>query len=525
MDGVYMLVHRDKKDTLSIEPLIEALKSVDVTNYDRERIEEVLNRARGVSERIGPLFDYYNSALEEYVTVRIDGDKAYMKIDSEFIIAGLSITPTNLLYCLNKKEIRFGYLEDAINLVITENQYDDEVCVAKSVKPVDGKDGTIYLEVDYNPDLRPQQRRDGSVDFRAVQSFTQISNGQVIAKKTPPTNGTPGKTVTGEIIPSTPGEEAILPQGKNTIISENGMSLIASKAGFIQSEGSLLCVFEELVIPKDIDYSIGNIKFSGNLEIRGNIKSGFTVEAEGDILIHGQVESATVKSREGAVTIKKGVLGKGKAKIYAKSTIDVLFAQEATLETEGSITVERHCLQCQTTCNTFEAVKPSSTLVGGLITATQRVTATHIGNDKGVDTKIVLIDKTKGEARKKLQEFNEIKKKILTQLEPIKKQVTSKGAIFKKAGNLVTDRQKAELKKWVDSYNMLKMKHDHVQKRIDKITEVIKSPDSYEGYVKVTGTMFPGTLLELFGMRKAIQHRFDRKTFCIGKNGEISAQG
>ncbi len=524
-DGVFITISRDKKDKISLDKLIRALDLKQVTNYDREKIESTVMRARGAPEKIGPPFEYYNKTLEEFIEVRIVNENAIMQINSEFITTGIAITPTNLLFCLKRNGIRFGFIEEAIEQVVTDCQYDTEVCVAKGENPIDGKNGKIQLLVDYNPNLRPHRRRDGSVDFRDVDSFPKVTAGQTLAKKIPPTNGTPGKTVTGELIPSMPGKDVKLPQGKNTELSDDGMTLVATKAGFLQSEGVLITVGDKLFIENDIDFNVGNVKFSGDVEINGDVKPGFSVESEGDILIHGQVESSNVISRNGSVTIKKSILGKNASSIYAKSLIEVMFAQNATLETEGTVRIERHCLHCQTTCTIFEAVGPHSNIVGGMVTATQQVVATQIGNKKGTDTKIVLLDKTIGEARKKLKEYSELKKKILTHLDPVKKQVKSKAAIFKKAGDLISNRQKAELKKWVDSYNVLKVKFDHIQARIDEITDVINGPDSYEGCVKVSGPIFPGTILDFFGRRKTVQNRFDRKTFSVNTNGEISAKG
>ena len=124
-----------------------------------------------------------------------------------------------------------------------------------------------------------------------------------------------------------------------------------------------------------------------------------------------------------------------------------------------------------------------------------------------------------------MKEYKALKEKVLTSLEPVKKQVSAKAAIFKKAGNLVSDRQKAELKKWIDSYNVWNVKLKHIQEEINKVNDMIKSPSSYDGYVKVTGSIFPGAILEMYGRRKIIQHHQNSKTYRIGKNGEISTEG
>ena len=163
--------------------------------------------------------------MEEYVTVSITDTEANIKINPAFATAGIKLTPTLLAYCLKRKGIVFGLLEENLQKLIDEELYDKDVLIAKSIAPVDGKDARIQYEVDMNKTLRPQTRRDGSADFRKVHTFTQVKEGQVLARKIPATNGTPGRRVTGEIIPCNPGNDIDLPQGTNTASAEDGLSL------------------------------------------------------------------------------------------------------------------------------------------------------------------------------------------------------------------------------------------------------------------------------------------------------------
>jgi hypothetical protein len=520
-DGVYITVPRESKDALSVKAMINALEQAQVVNFDVKTIEDVVSRLRGAPEKIGPPFEYYDAAIEPCISVYIESEKAFMQIKSECCTPEILLSPARVIYCLKNKGVRHGIKPDVIAQALALRQFDDQICIAEGTKPVDGRDGRVKFEVDYNPDSRPHLRPDGGVDYREIKSFVQVAAGQVLATKIPPTAGTAGVSVTGEPIPAKPGKEISLPAGENTEVSEDGLSLKAVTSGYLEGDALRLNVKDRMLIVNDIDFSIGNIKFSGELEIKGGVKPGFSVEAGKNILIHGQVESANIKSREGSVTIVKGVLGKNKCAIFAKTKIELQFIQDATIETDGIVTVAKHCLNCLVTCATFKSEAPGANLVGGTLTATDRVIVTQIGTGNGADTRIVLVDKTKGEARKKLKEFIDIKQKILAALDPIKKQVTAKAAIFKKAGDLITDRQKAELKKWIDQYNVLQMKCNHVQKRIDALHTQISSADSFGGFVKVTGVLYPGTIFNFYGITKSMLKSYTKKLFRIGNNGEI----
>ena len=56
-DSVYINVPRDIKDKVYLSEWMRALESSKFTNYDIECIKDVVARARGVPEKIGPPFE------------------------------------------------------------------------------------------------------------------------------------------------------------------------------------------------------------------------------------------------------------------------------------------------------------------------------------------------------------------------------------------------------------------------------------------------------------------------------------
>ncbi len=524
-DGVYITISRKIAGKISAQILIELLERAKVTNYVAGEIADVVKRARGAPEKIGPLFEYFNPKIEQFITCAITDSKATIQIDSACLASGVTPTKTMLIYFLKHKGVTFGLIEEALQAAVSTDHFDQEIDVAQGTNPVNGKDARIEYDVQIEKDLRPQLQRNGRVDFRKVRTFVEVSAGQVMASKIPATPGTPGRKVTGEEIPATPGKDYDLPKGKNTEIKDKGLALVAAKKGIVKPEGSSLSVSELMVITHDIDYSVGNVKFSGDLIIKGNVKPGFTIETEGDIEVEGQVEGATLKSRHGSISIKKGILGKSNTFVAAKSKIYALFAQDATIDTEGPLVIDRHCLNCTCTCKTFEAVQPESNIVGGTIKASEYIHATIIGNAVGADTTVGLFDMKKGKAKERLKLYGELRAQILEKLEPVKKQLSSKAAIFKQAGPQVSDRQKAELKKWVDSYNILNMKLTHIKDKMKAEATIIQSNALYDGHVKILATIYPGAMLDLYGKEMAIQQIMNSETFQIDETGEISNNG
>ena len=70
-------------------------------------------------------------------------------------------------------------------------------------------------------------------------------------------------------------------------------------------------VFPVYEVNGDVDYNTGNIDFVGTIVIRGNVRSGFKVKADGDIRIIGSVEGAELEAA-GSIEISAGIIGQNK---------------------------------------------------------------------------------------------------------------------------------------------------------------------------------------------------------------------
>ena len=88
-------------------------------------------------------------------------------------------------------------------------------------------------------------------------------------------------------IPAKSGKSVPLPKGRNTEITEDGDTLIASMPGHVEFSGSTFQVKPVLDIDGDVDFSTGNIKFVGDVNIKGDVLSGFTVRSAGNIQVGG----------------------------------------------------------------------------------------------------------------------------------------------------------------------------------------------------------------------------------------------
>ncbi|MFP4165068.1 MAG: DUF342 domain-containing protein [Chitinispirillaceae bacterium] len=495
-DGVYIKVDR-KAAKPPMEEVLSTLEKANVVNPDEERLRDVITRARGAFERVGPSFKYYDSNIEAYLQIDITPEKATLTVNSN-IFSEYDLNEKLLAFYVSRNGVCSGLKKEKLREIISKGLFDKPQVVAQAIPPQPGKDAIIEYKVDVEEKLSPEVKIDGSVDYRNVHAFTSVSEGQVLAVKIPPTEGIPGKAVTGESIKAQPGEDKPLAGGRNTQVSPDGLKLLSLKDGVIGFEDSMLQVKEILSVPGDVDFSIGNIKFSGDVVIEGNVLPGFSVETEGDIHIRGEVESAKIVSRGGAVRIDKGVIGREDTLISGKTQLHISFAQEAFLRTEGTLIFEKFIIHCDSVCREVESDRGS--IVGGVLKAEKYVKVHQIGRENEVKTSIRLFDKMKDMHREKLREVVVLEERFVKEAEKIERQLKAKAAILKKAGAGVTDRHRAEVKKWMQFYNAIKEKLGYIRQKKGEIEELIAGPPSFDGYIQVNGTVFPGVDMKLYSV-------------------------
>lgn len=523
-DGVYIKVTRSERDSIQTEDIIRAVTGSGVMNFDSVKLKDIFSRARGVFERVGPEFEYYDGDFDSYITLNADDERASIKISEELYKKGKKPSSDQVRYFLKKNGVVHGINENLLFKVLSEEKCNAFVEVARSTPPTKGRDAKLDLKVSVSPEIKPKVKNDGSVDYRNIQTFTSVAKDDVLAEKIPPLLGTPGTTVKGAEIPPLLGDDLTMPAGRNTILSEDGTKLIAGVTGILYYEGLLLTVGELLHIAGDVDFSVGNIKYTGKVLINGDVRPGFSVEAEGSIEVKGGVESANIISRAGQVTIEKGIMGKDETEISAKQGISICFAQNTTLRTDGALIVEKYLLHCDVECKSFEAQGPKSSIIGGIIKAEKTIIVPECGSEKGIPTKVAIFDKNKLIVSRKVKELEALQDKLKKELEKIEHQLKSKAQIIKQLASQVSARQQSEVKKWVDSYNAMKKKVAFVESKLVEMEAALTKPGDRSGSIQVTGNCYPGTVVTLYDVSLPVDHLQTNKRFS-NKDNELIIEG
>ncbi|MGI6037927.1 MAG: flagellar assembly protein A [Limnochordia bacterium] len=151
------------------------------------------------------------------------------------------------------------------------------------------------------------------IDYYELYQVPAVEEGEVLAVKHPGRPGVPGRKVTGEKIIPREAKERQLRAGKGALLIEGGNQVIAAVSGKPTVGGGVIKVLPVHTVQGDVDLSVGNIRFTGHVEVRGNVNENLEIDAKGQVNISGIVSSAVIVGHEG-ITIGKSVIA---SRLYA----------------------------------------------------------------------------------------------------------------------------------------------------------------------------------------------------------------
>lgn len=303
---------------------------------------------------------------------------------------GREVDQEMLEQALVENDVDFG-IDDALLDALPEdpNRYFHMHLVAQGIAPIHGTDGLIVDLFSRSDRKAPTVSESGKINYMELNLIQNINAGDVICRIVPPGEGEPGTAVSGQEIPQKPGKPAVIPQGRNTKLSADGDTLLATLAGRVEFRGNSYQVQPVFEVKGNVDYSTGNINFLGDVDIKGDICSGFNVKAVGNITVGGVVESCRVEAG-GDIKIQKGVKGDNHALIQASRTIQAKYLENCSA-------CAREVLQseCIINSNIYSdgAVNVDSgrgVIIGGKIRAANTIAAKTIGSKAGSRTVIGL---------------------------------------------------------------------------------------------------------------------------------------
>lgn len=390
-----------------------------------------------------------------------------------------------------RMKIKFGVKKEVIETFLKEKIYLQDVIFAEGTEPIDGHDAELKYYFSTEHVTRPKMNEDGTVDFHKLDVISSVKTGDVVAEIIPEDKGEPGRNIYGVLNPPKKVARKIFRYGRNLQVSDDGCKLISLVTGHVELVDGKVMVSNEYEVMSDVDNSIGDIEFDGNVYIKGNVLSGFKVSATGDVIVNGVVEGAEIKAG-GDIILHRGILGMDKGILEAGGNITAKFIENANVKSGGDIDTNAIMHSNVSANGIIEVHGKKGSLTGGVVRAGSKVVAKIIGSEMGTSTVISV-----GTAPDLILEIEELKTQILAARKDREKHVQVINRLKKKLmlDGKLSNSQMELLNRTVEEAKVVDEKLDDARKEYRKKAGMI-CEDS-DARVQIVGSIFPGTKIEI----------------------------
>jgi len=337
------------------------------------------------------------------ITISNDALTAYGELaltPEEFEEASFETIQKCISNGLKQKNISYGIVELKKEDLSLSNKF----TVAKGRAPISGKDAVITpYEIEK---VHPKIEGTGTVDHYELSIINRVLKDDWLGERQEPTDGIDGITVLNTTVIADKGLQIQLKYDAKTVrevyVSEQDCTQLRAKCnGAVAFENDAVSVQNTIEVEGNIGYSTGNIDFNGFVEIKGSVEDNFSVIADENIEIQGEMGIGAVdliESRHGDVYIRSGIAGRHKAIIRAKGNVYTKFASDCTIIAQGTVNIGFYAMNCHIIAKDLVFEAPNSRLMGGETQIEIKLTVSELGSKAALKTVV----EVKGFDREKL---------------------------------------------------------------------------------------------------------------------------
>lgn len=471
-DKMWLKIHPPKEggDEVSIDDIMKYMDLISFPDYDVVALDAYVksgNFTNPIKLLDSPIIPERERML---VTIGEKGERALARFYPPST-DGSSLTEQDIVSDLKLAGIRHGIKKKAIEHFLANREYCRDYIIAKATPPIQGHDAKITYYFDVNVTAKPKLNEDGSVDFHQLGNIKGVKAGDKLAKLTPVDRGRAGISVLGKPIPAKKVKNRFLRFGRNIRISEDKCKIYSKVSGHVTLVDDMVMVSDIYKVPADVDASTGDIVYKGTVEVTGNVNTGYRIEAEGDIIVNGVVEGATLISG-GNIVLKRGMQGMDKGELRADGNITAKFLENCKVSCKGKLKADA-ILHSEVRCEgSIDVLGRKGLINGGSVKTYAMIHATTLGSTMGALTEIeVLSEMDLIKESNSLREDIDEREVALNKMEQLAKNVKSQLAMNQE----VSPEQKQSIKQMtvnksviVKELREMKAKRESLLERIEK---------------------------------------------------------
>jgi hypothetical protein len=387
-DAVYLEMYKERGagHPVDVSAMLKYLNRKSIRAMDSQAIQNVVSLGSG-RVKIGPPQEEFFFGEDIVVEVTNDEAEAYIKLlepEPGGAMLELEETKTKIL----EAGVTHGLNEQALQEALEKKRYGENQLIAEAIPQEDGEDGKLVFH--FSTDERtgkPREIGGGRVDYRSLDLYEPVTEGQLLVTRTFATEGKSGATVRGKELKPRPGKEVNLPRGKNVDINPEKTEMLAKCSGMVELLNGSVNVSSVYKVNGDVDISVGNIDFDGSVHVSGSVRSGHTVKATGAVVVGGGVEAATIIAG-GNIEIKSGMQGADKGKLEAGGSITAMYIERGSAVADGGITLDVSIHSVLEAGGTLKAKGRRGAVIGGRAAAAGDIIANSLGAISHITTEI-----------------------------------------------------------------------------------------------------------------------------------------
>ncbi|MCK9216535.1 MAG: FapA family protein [Firmicutes bacterium] len=500
-------INRLEKTLDNIETSLNSSSTANDYNENIAENKEVIIEDKGLEEKASNDIDEKEAEIIDCsyeISVSPDKMEAYIIVFPPQ--GGKEVELNDIYEQLELNNIKYGLINDTINSIVNNKVYSQKKMIAIGTPPINGKDAVLDYHFDISVEKKVSISEDGKVDFRELSLIKNINEDQLLVTMIPPTEGVVGYNVHNEEVKAKDGKKLNLPKGKNVKATEDGLGLVSTSKGEVKLIDNKVHVLPIYEVPANVDNSTGNIRFYGKVIVRGNVITGFSIDADEDIEVYGVVEGAYIKAG-GNIILHRGMQGMNKGELQCGGDLIAKFIENSKVYAKGNIEAEAIMHSIVYCGKRMEVKGRKGLLVGGDIKACEEIKAKVIGSPMATSTNLEVGTnpeiRTKYDSLKNEQEITKENYQRLSQAVDLLTKYSKKAEL--------PDDKRVLLNKSI----VMKLQ---TKERIKNLRTEIKDLESYiedisNGKIKVEQLVYPGTKITIGSNSLYIKDQVQYATF------------
>ena len=486
-DGTYLIIYPPEEagtfvDGTEIVNYLDGFK----LDFEKSAVYEALKKCTGPDPVELRLTTLQLGNIDEILSVDSPDGLAAMVRFYPPEKSGSKMTYEDVVHALAVKGIKSGLNEDEIRKFLRERQYCTTYVLAEATLPEEGRDAVI--EYHFNTDLtkKPKLNEDGSVDFHQLDTVSHVEKDMVLATLTPAIQGKPGVDVKGVPIKPRNVQVKFLRQVKHAHLSPDGLQLICDVNGHVMLVDGQIFISDTYTVPANVDPTTGDIDYNGNVQVEGNVNTGYKVTATGDIIVNGIVEGAELNAG-GQIILKRGIQGMARGKLTAGTNIVTKFIESAEVSAGGFVQTESIMHSTVTAGSEIIVKGKKGFITGGSVRSGKCIEAKTIGSVMGTNTVLeVGVNMNLANKLKQLEAEKIETQKLMDRDDKIILHFTNKI----KNHEEVTPERLAQFQQVAGERKELDKKMEDMTRQIENIT--VELDNATGGYILVDEIIYPG---------------------------------